>query len=235
MTEPLSTRTLLKTEITYFLDTSNTEITNRIDTFVFLVEQELNRRYIPSAAWSRRYHTVTSSSATARFVTLPPETVRITRVNIDQSPYTPLQQYTPSGLMRKYPTFDRGKPVGFAVLGEVLEFSHTPDQNYTIDIVSRQRIWPLGKDVSEIQTQDYQNQVTAISNEVEQNYWTAHAADLLLLGALARGFKFMRDDKKADTTRKDFSDALMEFERYTTAKSMTADQGVSPPAGTMIV
>ena len=235
MSEPLQTYTALRTEVINFLDTGNSAISNRIPTFIYLIEQELNRRYIPPAAWSRRYHAINSASDRARFLTLPPETVRVTRVHIDNKPYQPLTQLTPSALMRDYPYFESGEPVAFAILGEVMEFSHTPDSDYTVEIVSRQRIWPLKKDVSNILVSQYQSHVAVESDEVVSNYWTVHAADILLQGALVHGFKFMEDYQKAAQHQQDLEKALMEFERYTTAKALTANQGVTPPQGVMIV
>lgn len=236
MTEPLQTYTLLLAAIQTVVNTNNTSVLGNIPTFMYLVEQELNRRYIPPAAWSRRTHTIASESANARYITLPPETVRVTRVHLDSPPYEPLQQLSPSGLMNKYPNFDTGRPKAFSILGEVIELSHVPDDDYTIEIVSRQRIWPLRKDISNVDTSKYQSHVTATSaGLVESNYWTLHAADLIFLGALKNVFRDMKDERLSASYAQAEAQAHAEFDRYVTAKSLTADHGVSTPQGVMIV
>ncbi len=235
MSLPIATYVDLQAAILAAIDTSNSEIASQVTTFIFVTEQVLNRRFVPPAAWSRRYHTINSQSATARFLTLPPETTRVTRLHFDTPPYSPLKQMTPSQLMREYPQFETGQAKAFAILGEVLEFSHVPDQDYTVEIVSRQRIWPLGKDLTDIGIEEYQSHVENINDEVAANYWLVHAADVLFHGALLRAARVMRDTEETKNQKIDFELALEGFERYTAAKALTENQGASAPEGVMIV
>lgn len=236
MSEALSTYTLLQSSIEDWLETHDTSLINRIPEAIMLVEQRLNRRYVPPAAYNRRSHLLLADLG-EHHITLPPETVEVTRVHLTATPKAPLEQLTPSKLMLDYPDTIAGQPKAFALIGEVMELSHIPDQDYTVRIASRQRIWPLGRDISEVPDVELQSHIVRDTTgvAVEQNYWTVHCPDMLLYGACMNCEIYNKNMKRATEFKAMYDDASEGMREYVVAKRHTANIGTHTPRGVMIV
>lgn len=236
MTDQLSTYTQLKADVEAWLETHDTTLINNIPQAIAAIEFRLNRRYAPPAAYNRRSTTMLAALE-EHHITLPLETVEVKRVHITAPPKVPLVQLSSSQLMLRFPYTETGRPEAFAMIGEVIELSHIPDSDYVIRIASRQRIWPLGRDISEIPDNELQSHVVRDStgNAVEENYWTKHAGDLLLYGALMNAELFDKNMRRANEFKSMFDEASVGFRQYVVAKKMTENIGTHTPQGVMIV
>lgn len=236
MSEPLSTYTLLKDSILDWLETHDTSLINKIPESIALIEQRLNRRYVPPAAYNRRSHELLAELE-EHHVTLPLETVEVQRVHLTSLPKDPLEQLSSSQLMTRYPWTDTGQPRAFALIGEVIELSHVPDQDYTIRIASRQRIWPLGRDISEVPDAELQSHIVRddVGDAVECNYWTRHCPDMLLYGACMNCEIYNKNSKRASEFKSMYEEAAVGMRQYVIAKRHTANIGTHIPRGVMVV
>lgn len=236
MVESLSNYSLLKASVQDWLETHDTALITRIPEAIALVEHRLNRRYTPPAAFNRRSHELLADLG-EHHITLPLETVEVKRVHLTATPKDPLEQLTPSQLMTRYPWTDTGQPCAFALLGEVIELSHIPDQDYTIRIASRQRIWPLGRTVSEVPDDELQSHIVrnTVGDAVEENYWTRHCPDMLLYGSCMNAEIYNKNPKRAAEFKAMFEDAAIGMREYVTAKRHTENIGVHIPRGVMVV
>jgi len=236
MTDQLSTYTQLKTDIEAWLETHDTTVVANIPQAIAAIEFRLNRRFAPPAAFNRRSHLILAA-LNEHHITLPPETIEVKRVHITTLPKAPLEQLSSSQLMMRFPYTEKGRPTAFAMLGEVIELSHTPDTDYTIRIASRQRIWPLGRDISEVPDNELQSHVVrdTSGNNVEENYWTKHAGDLLLYGALMNSELFDKNIQRATEFKGLFDEAAVGFREYVVAKRQTENIGTHIPKGVMVV
>jgi hypothetical protein len=236
MVDALSNFTLLKAAVEDWLETHDVTLINRIPEAISLIEMRLNRRYVPPAAYNRRSHELLADLG-EHHITLPPETVEVQRVHLTATPKYPLDQLSSSQLMRQYPETTRGRPKAFAMIGEVVELSHIPDQDYIIRIASRQRIWPLGRDISEVTDAELQSHIVRdeTGDAVEENYWTKHAADLLLYGACMNAEIFNKNPKRALEFKGMYLEASDGMREYVFAKRHTENIGTHTPRGVMIV
>lgn len=236
MSDELSTYTQLIADVEAWLETHDPSVVNKIPQAIALVEFRLNRRYTPPAAYNRRSN-ILISALEENHINLPLETVEVKRVHITSEPKYPLKQLSASKLMERYPTTDKGRPRAFALIGETIEFSHIPDQDYEIRIASRQRIWPLRRNILDIPNSELQSHVVRDFSDtyVEENYWTKHAGDLLLWGAVMNAEMFNKNPARAAEFKALYEDAAVGFRDYVVAKKMTESIGTHTPSGVMVV
>lgn len=236
MVDQLSTYTLLKQDVENWLETHDTTVIDNIPQAIAAVEFRLNRRYSPPASYNRRSHVLLSGLG-EHHITLPLETIEVKRVHITTLPKDPLEQLSSSQLMSRYPYTESGRPQAFAMIGEVIELSHKPDVDYTLRIASRQRIWPLGRDISEVPDAELQSHIVrdTAGDYVEENYWTKHAGDLILYGALMNSELFNKNPRRANEFKGMYDEAAVGFREYVVAKKMTENLGTHTPRGVMVV
>lgn len=236
MTDQLSTYTQLIADVEDWLESHDPSVIDKIPQAISLVEFRLNRRYTPAAAYNRRSNTLLHALE-EHHLNLPLETIEVKRVHITDTPKVPLKQYSASKLMERYPYTERGRPVAFALIGETIELSHIPDQDYELRISSRQRIWPLRRDITDTPNDELQSHIVRDSSGayVEENYWTKHAGDLLLWGAVMNAELFDKNPARAAEFKALYEDAAVGFRDYVVAKKMTENIGVHTPTGVMVV
>lgn len=236
MVDALSTYTLLQDAVEDWLETHDTSLVNRIPEAISLIEHRLNRRYVPPAAYNRRSHLLVAS-LNEHHITLPPETIEVNRCHLTATPKHPLEQLSSTQLLIRYPLTSTGRPVAFALLGEVMELSHIPDTDYTIRIASRQRIWPLGRDISEVPDDELQSHIVrdTIGDTVEENYWTKHCPDMVLYGACMNAEMYNKNPKRAAEFKAMYDDASDGMRQYVFAKKHTENTGTHVPRGVMVV
>ncbi len=236
MVDQLSTYTQLLADVEAWLATHDDDVIIKIPQAIAMVEFRLNRRYAPPAAYNRRSHLLLAALE-EHHITLPLETIEVKRVHFTDVPKVPLGQLSSSQLMLRYPNTELGRPRDFAMIGEVIELSHIPDQDYTMRIASRQRIWPLGRTISEVPDNELQSHVVRSTDgsTVEENYWTVHAGDLLLYGAVMNAEMFNKNPKRASEFKAMYEDAATGFREYVVAKKMTENVGTQAARGVMVV
>lgn len=236
MVDPLSNYTLIKASVEDWLETHDGNLILKIPEAIALVENRLNRRYVPPAAYNRRSHELLAALG-EHHITLPPETIEINRCHITATPKYPLEQLSSSQLLTRFPITTKGRPVAFALIGEVMELSHIPDTDYTIRIASRQRIWPLGRDISEVPDDELQSHIVrdTVGDAVEENYWTKHCSDLVLYGACINCEMYNKNPKRAAEFKAMYDDSAEGMREYVVAKKHTENIGTHTPRGVMVV
>lgn len=140
---------------------------------------------------ARPMDTVTTLNLTAgnAYATLPPDMLEMRRFVLQTSPLQTLKYVTPDQMALQYPSGDTGRPYAFTVIGANAQFGPVPDQNYTAELVYRQRIPALSS--------------TNTSNWLLQNFPNAY-----LYAALLAAQPFIQNDERIAVFQQQYQQAI---------------------------
>jgi hypothetical protein len=163
----------------------------RIPTFIQLAEAKFNRQLFVRQMEERASALVDTGSSEPEFISLPADFQSMRRVRLSSVTGKPSLEFK-SGLQMdeyRFCTADiAAQPRYFTVFGDEIELAPTPDQNYTVEMVYRGNIPPLGLNTS--------------------NWLLTLAPDLYLYGALLESAPYIKEDARIQTWGLGFTTAL---------------------------
>ena len=115
-----------------------TDLTDRVPEFIVLAETRLNGDVKARPMETRTTLTCTASS---RFVTLPTDMLDMRRLTLMSDPADPLEYKSPDQLIDDSRFLEStGRPANFSIVGAQIELAPTPDDDYELELLYRQRI-----------------------------------------------------------------------------------------------
>ena len=178
----------LKTEIANYLN--RTDLTNQLDGFIDKCEGEINRK-IKHKDQIKRSQAVLD----AQYTQLPGDFIGIINVDLQGTnpPVALFQQSLESLDLHRSTTGDaKGQPKYFAVDGDTLEVSPTPDSATTIQLT-------------------YYAEVPPLSSTTTENFLSRTAPDVYLYGALKHASIYLMEDERVALFSTLFEKALEEL------------------------
>ncbi|MAL86561.1 MAG: hypothetical protein CMI23_09445 [Opitutae bacterium] len=178
----------LKTDIANYLN--RTDLTNQLDGFIKKAEAEVNRKI-------KHKDQIKRSQATldAQYTQLPGDFVGIINVDLQDTnpPVALFQQSLESLDLHRSTTGDaKGQPKYFAVDGDTLEVSPTPDKSMTIQLT-------------------YYAEVPPLSSTNTENFLLRSNPDIYLYGALKHASIYLMEDERVGLFSGLFEKALEEL------------------------
>jgi hypothetical protein len=163
-----------------------TDLAAMVPDFISMAEArlsaDLNARPMDTASTL----TLTAGSS---YVLLPPDMLEMRRFVLQTSPLQAMKYITPDQMAVQYPSGTTGRPYAFTVIGANAQFGPTPDQNYTAELVYRQRIPALSS--------------TNTSNWLLQNFPNAY-----LFAALLEAQPFIQNDERIPVFQQKYQEAI---------------------------
>lgn len=140
---------------------------------------------------ARPMDVVTTLTATAgnAYLSLPSDMLEMRRFVLKTSPLVVMKYVTPDQMAMDHPTADTGQPNEFTVIGGSAQLGPTPDQNYSIELVYRQRL-------------------PALSNTNTTNWLLANFPNAYLYGALLAAQPYLANDARIPVFQREYAQAV---------------------------
>jgi hypothetical protein len=177
----------------------------RIPTFIQLAEAKFNRQLFVRQMEERATALVDTGSSEPEFISLPADFQSMRRVRLSSVTGKPSLEFKSGLQMDEYPFFTAdiaAQPRYFTVFGGEIELAPTPDQNYTVEMVYRGNVPPLGSNTS--------------------NWLLTLAPDLYLYGALLESAPYIKEDARIQTWGLGFTTALNDLNNLGHASTFNA-------------
>lgn len=174
----LSTYTELKAKIAEYL--ARDDLTSAIPDFITLFEAKANRELRCAMMEQRATTSVNLSNTEPEFIALPLDFQTMRRVRLSSVTGKPRLEFRsgPQADEYRYGIANvSGQPRFFTVFGDEMELIPTPDQAYTIEMVYRANIDPLG-------------------DSTASNWLLERAPDAYLYGALMEAAPYCQNDAR---------------------------------------
>jgi hypothetical protein len=185
----------LQTAVTeYLARDQDATLIARIPTFIQLAEAKFIRQLFVRQMEQRATAVVDVGSNEPEFISLPSDFQSMRRARLSSVTGKPSLEFKSGTQMDEYrfATSDiAAQPRYFTVFGNELELAPTPDAAYTIEMVYRQDVPPLGSSSS--------------------NWLLTMAPDLYLYGALLETAPYMKEDARIQTWGLGFTSALADL------------------------
>ena len=191
MTQIIDCASLQAAVTEYLARDQDTTLIARIPSFIQLAEAKFNRQLFVRQMEQRAISVVDLTSSEPEFIALPADFQSMRRVRLSSVTGKPSLEFKSGTQMDEYrfETADvAAQPRYFTIFGNELELAPTPDQNYTVEMVYRTNIPPLGTNTS--------------------NWLLALAPDLYLYGALLEAAPYIKEDGRIQTWGLGFTAAL---------------------------
>ena len=191
MTQILDYTSLCAAVTEYLARDQDSTLIARIPTFIQLSEAKFNRQLFVRQMEQRAIAVIDTTSSEPEFVALPSNFQSMRRVRLSGVTGKPSLDFKSGTQMDEYRLRIAGlaaQPRHFTIFGDEIELAPTPDQNYTIEMVYRTNIPPLGSNSS--------------------NWLLSMAPDLYLYGALLESAPYIKEDGRIQTWGLGFTSAL---------------------------
>jgi len=165
--------------IEYLARDQDTTLIARIPSFIQLAEAKFNRLLFVRQMESRATALTDPLSSEPEFISLPADFQSMRRVRLSSVIGKPCLEFMSGTQMDEYRlgiSNVASQPRYFTVFGNEIELAPTPDAAYTVEMVYRQVIPPLGS--------------------VGANWLLTLAPDLYLYGALMETAPYLREDER---------------------------------------
>jgi hypothetical protein len=175
----------------YLARDQDTTLIARIPTFIQLAEAKFNRQLFVRQMEQRATALVNLASSEPEFISLPADFQSMRRVRLTDVTGKPCLEFKSGTQIDEYRfgvSNVAGRPRYFTVFGDELELAPTPDAAYTIEMVYRRNVPPLGSN--------------------DPNWLLTSAPDLYLYGALLESAPYVKEDGRIQTWGLGFSTAL---------------------------
>ena len=175
----------------YLARDQDTTLIARIPTFIQLAEAKFNRQLVVRQMEQRATALANTASSEPEFVSLPADFQSMRRVRLSSVTGKPSLEFKSGMQMDEYrfcTSNVAAQPRYFTVFGDEIELAPTPDAAYTIEMVYRQNIPPLGSN--------------------SNNWLLTLAPDLYLYGALLESAPYIKEDSRIQTWGLCFTSAL---------------------------
>jgi hypothetical protein len=163
----------------------------RIPTFIQFAEAKINRQLFVRQMEKRSTALTDTTSSEPEFISLPSDFQSMRRVRLSGVPGKPCLEFKSGTQMDEY-RFGisdlSGQPRYFTVFGGEIELAPTPDRNYTVEMIYRTSIPPLGMNAD--------------------NWLLVLAPDLYLYGALLESAPYIKEDGRIQTWGIGFTSAM---------------------------
>lgn len=189
----LDTYANLKTEIaTWLVRTGDTTVTDRIDTFIDLAEDEFNSIiFHPLMNTDDTLSTVSSTET----VSLPNDFRGLVTIEVDSTSGRKIDYIAPNDFPTRNASNQTGKPIMYTIIkGDTLRFAPTPDAVYSIDI-------------------EYRQDVPALNDSNTSNWLLAHYPSAYLYGALVQGLAFVQDEARKAAIKAGYAESLLRIKK----------------------
>lgn len=175
----------------YLARDQDTTLIARIPTFIQFAEAKFNRQLFVRQMERRSTALIDTTSNEPEFISLPSDFQSMRRIRLSSVSGKPCLEFKSGTQMDEYRfgiSDVTGQPRYFTVFGDEIELAPTPDQNYTVEMIYRTGIPPLGTNAS--------------------NWLLALAPDLYLYGALLESAPYIKEDGRIQTWGIGFTSAL---------------------------
>jgi len=177
--------------IEYLARDQDSTLLARIPSFIQFAEAKFNRQLFVRQMEQRSTAIVNAGASEPEFISLPPDFQSMRRVRLSSVTGKPSLEFKSGTQMDEYrfATADiAAQPRYFTVFGDEIELAPTPDAAYTIEMVYRQNIPPLGSNGG--------------------NWLLTLAPDLYLYAALLESAPYIKEDSRIQTWSLAFTAAL---------------------------
>lgn len=175
----------------YLARDQDTTLIARIPTFIQLAEAKFNREIYVRQMETRATALIDTGASEPEFISLPADFQSMRRVRLSGVSGKPHLDFKSGTQLDEFRT-SRGNAVGrpqfFTIFGDEIELAPTPDDNYTLEMVYRQKIPDLATNST--------------------NWLLTLAPDLYLYGALLESAPYIKEDGRIQTWALGFSTAL---------------------------
>lgn len=186
----ISTFSELKTAAANWL--ARDDLTSRIPEFITLAEAKMNRDLASRHMECRAQTTISTSSTSPEFITLPGDfrSMRWVRLSgVSGKPHLDYMSPVQLTELRTSRGNASGEPVAFTILATEMEICPSPDANYVVEMV-------------------YRRYVTALSDAEPTNWLLTLAPDLYLYGTLCEAEMFTGNDPRVALWRAGYNGAV---------------------------
>ncbi len=171
--------TLQSTVVEYLARDQDTLLTDRVPTFIQLVEAKMNRTLFHRMMEARSTTTADTSTSEPEFISLPSDFQSMRRIRLSSVSGKPCLEFRSGTQMDEFRVMSgnvAAQPKYFTIFGSEIELAPTPDANYTIEMVYRQNVPPLATN--------------------DPNWLLTLAPDLYLYGCLMEAAPRIKDDAR---------------------------------------
>lgn len=185
------------------------DLTTRIPDFVTLAEAKLNRLLLHPGMETRSTVTVDTNATSPEFISLPTDfqTMRGVRLSgVAGKPRLSFRSQTQIEDYRYSIDSVAGQPVYFSIIGSQIELAPTPNENFDVQIIYRQKI-------------------PALTASNTTNWLLTLAPDLYLYGALLESTAYTKADQRLTVWASAFSECLDQLNNHGARQSF--DSGPS--------
>lgn len=166
----ISTFTELKAAIANHLHRA--DLTSVIPDFIGLAEDKLSRKL--RVAGLEATDTIACVAGTQSYA-LPADLKAVRSVSIAGNPVRNLEYLTPEVADKYFGNTTTAKPYGYSRIGSDLYLFHTPDSDYTVNLI-------------------YYSKPTALSDANTSNWYLTNAKDALLYASLTYAANYIQDE-----------------------------------------
>jgi hypothetical protein len=163
---------------------NRSDIASKVPTFVRMFEAKMNRKLFVRQMEQRSTTTIRLDTAQPEFVSVPLDFQSMRRIRLLDTPGEPRRLKFATGAqietLRENECAVPGIPVWFSISGDEIELAPTPTFAYTIEMIYRRTIAPLGP------TNQY-------------NWLYQQAPDLYLYGTLMEAAPYLHEDERIPT------------------------------------
>ncbi len=183
----ISTFGELKTAVANWLTRS--DLTSRIPEFITIAES-----MIASDLRIREMEKRVTASISTEYFDIPTDFIEMRNIQLDTSPVTKLNYYSPEQMDTFKPSSTQGKPLFYSIHGSEFQLKPIPDQSYTIQLT-------------------YFYRPSAFSDDNDTNNILIRYPELYLYGALVQAEPYMKNDKRIMTWAEAYKTRIIQLNR----------------------
>lgn len=201
-----SYETLITAATEWLARDQDTFLVNRLPDFVTLFEAKANRKLFVRQMETRSTTSVDTSSDEPEFISLPSDFQSMRRIRLSSVSGKPKLDFMSGTQLDEYRegiANAPGQPRYFTIIGSEIELASTPDANYTIEMVYRNKLTPLNVDNA-------------------SNWLLQEAPDLYLYGVLLEASPYIGKDSRIQTWGLGYTSAIDELNDLSKTSSFNA-------------